>query len=220
MNYTFGAQCQVPNLNKIMLEHIGYKTDGVFVEIGAFDGYMWSNTYGLGAIGWKGLLFEPQKEMYHKCVAHHKDNDNIKVVRMALSDWQGSTDLFLGGSISTISEYTKKIYLDISWAKGTGLAKNLTENVQVSTLAHELAARSWPAEYDLLVVDVEGSELAVLAGSEQLACRPKLAIVETHAKNKDARLSSKAKPIDTFFDDLGYIKVQEDTINTIYVTSQ
>ena len=47
-------KCQIPNLADIYLENFGYKRDGYFVEVGAYDGVSWSNTFGLAAIGWGG----------------------------------------------------------------------------------------------------------------------------------------------------------------------
>lgn len=216
MKYKVVPSCQIPNLPDILLTYLGYKTDGVFVEVGAFDCYTWSNTYELAMIGWKGLLFEPQTDEYNECLSRFSKNKNVEVAKMALSNWHGQTDLYLGGSLSTIDQKQRSIYLETDWAQSTGLRRNLSIKTQVSTLASELEARSWPASYDLLVVDVEGSELKVLEGSNQLACRPKLAIVETHAELDSEPLRAKAAGIDTFFFGLGYDKVQEDTINTIY----
>lgn len=216
-NYTFGKNCQIPNLNEILLKHIGYKTDGVFVEGGAFDCYMWSNTYGLAKIGWKGLYFEPQLAEYLKCVNRHKSNSNIEVVRKALSDWRGDTDLFLGGSLSTISERARAAYLETEWGKSTGLASGKREQVAVSTLSRELAARSWPSQYDVFVLDVEGSEPRALRGYNINRWRPRLAIIETHDMYESASLSKKSVWIDVYFEMHGYEKIQSDTINSIYV---
>jgi FkbM family methyltransferase len=215
--YTFGAGCQIENLDALLGEHIGYKQDGAFIEVGAFDCYKWSNTYGLAMLGWKGLYFEPQLDMVYKCRERFSGLSNIEIVHAALSNWQGNTDLFLGGSLSTISEQARDTYLRIDWSKATGLASGKVERVRVSTLDAELAARSWPAGYDLLVIDVEGSELEVLQGYDIRAHMPTMAIVETHAEVEDGTLSYKAKFIDEYFEEFGYIRIQQDDINSIYV---
>ena len=44
MNYKQTHDCQIRNLKTILLEHIGYKNNGYFLEIGAFDGQTVSNT--------------------------------------------------------------------------------------------------------------------------------------------------------------------------------
>lgn len=50
--YSIVPECQIPTLPEILEEHIGFRTDGRFVEVGAFDGFKWSNTYMLAEIGW------------------------------------------------------------------------------------------------------------------------------------------------------------------------
>jgi FkbM family methyltransferase len=203
-----------------MLEHIGFKDDGVFVEVGAFDCKQWSNTYGLGKLGWKGLLFEPQEHYYNKCVELYKDEPNVEIVRSALSDWQGVTAIHIGGSVSTIDEETRDIYLDTDWAKSTGLSEGKKEMVPVSVLSLELDKRNWPPQYDLLVIDVEGSEIPVLNGTDLRKNRPKMAIIETHEKINDARLSIKAPLIDAIMGANAYDKIYADEINSIYVEKE
>lgn len=215
--YKVGRYCQIRNLNDMLVEHIGYKEYGVFVEVGAFDCYQWSNTYGLAMMGWRGLYFEPQLDEYNKCNELHGNRKEIEVVRMALSDWVGETDLYLGGSISTISKEQKDIYLGMGWSSVTGLGNDKTERVKVSTLAHELNIRNWPSEYDLLVVDVEGSEAAVLSKGGLAICSPKMIIVETHEESKSKELNEKAAVISAQLSAHKYDKVHSDTINSIYV---
>ena len=214
--YKVGKNCQIPNLGNLYLEYFGYKTNGIFVEVGAFDCYMWSNTIGLAKAGWKGLYFEPQLEASNKCKKLHRTSSNIEVVRMALSDWLGTTDLYLGGSLSTIEKETKDIYMSLPGFQSTGLGKGQTERVPVSTLARELASRSWPREYDLLVIDVEGSEEKVLRGNNFNRYKPQMVIIETHDQYEDERLNRKALYIDTFLDLYGYTNIYADDINSIY----
>lgn len=216
--YKVGRYCQIKNLSDILIEHIGYKEDGTFVEVGAFDCYQWSNTYGLAMMGWRGLYFEPQIDEYNKCNELHGNRDKVEVVRLALSDWSGETDLYLGGSISTISREQKDIYLSLhGWSSVTGLADGKTERVSVSTLSKELDAREWPKAYDLLVVDVEGSEVSVIKEGGLEKHRPHMIIIETHEESKEEKLSGKATTIYEMLSDAGYSKMQSDTINSIYV---
>lgn len=217
-NYTFGRNCQIDTdlLNDIYQHHFGYKQDGVFVEAGAFDCYSWSNTYGLAKLGWKGLYFEPQSRAVQLCKDRLGKYPNIEIVHAALSNWQGYTNLYLGGSLSTISEEAKRAYLNEDWSRSTGLASEQVERVPVSTLAFELAARSWPQAYDLLVIDVEGSEVEVLQGYDIESSYPKVAIVETHAQYESDILAYKAEFINAYFEDFGYEMIYEDYINSIY----
>jgi hypothetical protein len=46
MNYTVVPTCQIDHeyLNELYLKIFGYRSDGYFVEIGAYDGKTFSNT--------------------------------------------------------------------------------------------------------------------------------------------------------------------------------
>src|SRR4051812_20332711 len=48
---------------------LGQQVDGFFVEAGAFDGFIFSVTYALEAMGWNGLLVEPHPQAYASCAA-------------------------------------------------------------------------------------------------------------------------------------------------------
>lgn len=55
--YPMAATCQIPFFNSLSDLYtfvFGYRTDGLFVEVGAYDGESFSNTSGLADIGWKG----------------------------------------------------------------------------------------------------------------------------------------------------------------------
>ncbi len=41
---------------------------GTFCEVGAYDGILSSNTLHFEQYGWRGLLFEPDPEMFYMCV--------------------------------------------------------------------------------------------------------------------------------------------------------
>jgi hypothetical protein len=63
----------VPYIINIVYEDIfGFKTNGVFVEIGAFDGETASFTCFLADIGWTGHYVEPIKRYLINCLNRHK----------------------------------------------------------------------------------------------------------------------------------------------------
>ena len=51
----------------LLAELFGYKTDGFFIEIGAYDGLYLSNSYFFEQLGWRGLLVEPLPEKAAAC---------------------------------------------------------------------------------------------------------------------------------------------------------
>ena len=68
------------NLNKIYYDIFGKKTDGFFVEVGAFDGLSWSNTNCLVKNNWSGIYIEPVKRYYEKLKQNLSQYKNLKFI--------------------------------------------------------------------------------------------------------------------------------------------
>lgn len=215
LRYLDAPSCQIENLGDLYAEHIGYKTDGAFVEIGAHDGLAWSNTYGLALAGWRGLCVEANPHYATLCQATYAANPRVETVCTAVGRAAGMAELFLSGSTSTIIPEMVDIYN--GYPELNGGSRDHSISVPVVTLDALLTERAWPARYDVLVVDVEGAELDVLHGYDLPRWRPTLAIVETHALLDYAPLASRALPINAYFDRRGYRLAQADTVNSVYV---
>jgi len=201
-------------------EHIGYMEDGFFVEVGAFDGINWSPCRTLALAGWDGIFFEPQSIMYLKLLGNYKTVAGITCVKKAISDHVGLENLYLGGSISTIKKDAKELYLDIPGFRSTGLASDKREEVQVATLDIELERLGAPPGFEVLIIDVEGSEMDVLNGFTIREWLPELVVIEAYEKFRDKRLSTKAVGINEYMDRAGYTKIYSDRINNVYVREQ
>ncbi len=220
MRYKKGYKCQIPGLEDMYMDIFGYKTNGWFIEVGGFDCYTWSNTWPLAIAGWRGIYYEPQPSLVAKCNERYKDMPNVTVCQAALSDAPGREALYLGGSLSTLSEQVKDIYLRLPWARITGHGDGKTMMVDVSTLDVELEKYSVPIGFDVLVIDVEGNEVSTLRGLSIHKWLPKMCIVETHDMLKDSELSLKSPIIDAYFDVANYEKTYTDTINSIYIIKE
>lgn len=208
------AQC--PPLADIYLESFGEKTDGVFVEVGAFNGINWSATFALARLGWGGLLFEPQKDYYNQCRSLYADNERVAVENCAILDYNGKTELYLGGSLSTTSKERVDVYQDVWWAKSSRLSHDRFVEVPAYTLDHMLNKHNIPEGFEMLVIDVEGAEEKVLQGFGIDKWRPQIMMIETHEELDDERLSSTAKSVGEIVFAHGYEKVYSNYINTVY----
>ena len=171
-----------------LIEAIAPKPSGYFVELGANDGVRQSNTYKLQRnYGWTGLLIEPSPRRFVECVANRafgnrpevrcaacvpfdfhdrfveiEDSDLMSVAKgLAVSDQQAVEHADLG----------LRFLADSSLRHSYGaLAKTLT------SLLDEVKA---PLAFDLLSLDVEGNELAVLQGVDLQRYKPRWILVET-----------------------------------------
>lgn len=87
MYIVLAASCQIPffhNLRDVYSFVFGWKRDGVFVEIGAFDGETISNTCCLADIGWEGHYIEPVPQYAAQCKARHARNPKVSVHQYAV----------------------------------------------------------------------------------------------------------------------------------------
>lgn len=162
---------------------LGGQLDGFFIEAGAFDGYHYSVTYCLEAVGWRGLLVEALPDAAEQC---RQRRQGSRVVHSALSRRgapPSSTFHVLedryGGMLSYLTA-TDQHVAATSWAKRS------TITVPVTTLDQLLCDHT--AAIDLAVLDVEGAELDVLDGFDLSRFKPRVLIIEDNSQGRDPAL--------------------------------
>jgi len=210
MQYTFHPTCQLDPvvLDRIFQETFGCKTDGVFVECGAYDGKSYSNTWGLARCGWRGLYIEPDPDNCALCSKEHGDGyPRIGLAMCAVGD-HNATDvpLFQAGWGSALS---KNAYMEVS--------KEITTTLR--TLDYLLPRWQIEPGFDLLVIDVEFHESDVLKGFTLEEWKPKLVIIELHEENRFGWTTELSKPHAEFANKYfaeKYDKLYFDHINTIF----
>jgi len=217
-NYKFPSSCQIPisDLNNIYLQHFGYKTNGSFVEVGAYDGESYSNTSGLADIGWNGLYIEPVNGSYIQCSNRHRKNPNTQVINRAIGPEDNQTSTInISGPLSTISEKSMANFKRMKWGSwGT------TQEVISMTLNTTLEEHLISTEFDLLVVDVEGYEHQVLGNWDINKWSPKMAIIELHDTNTNYTSLNEQGELSSLrnkFLNNGYTCVWQNLSNSIFV---
>lgn len=215
--YPQSNSCQIADLWFIYSRFLGERTSGTFVEIGAFDGTSYSNTWGLAERGWRGLMVEPVPEFAERCRHAHAGHPHVTVVQSAIGP-AGITELQLqlAGELSTANSDVHETYATLSWS--SPLVSNREISVPSQTLDSILISHEVPAGFDLLSVDVEGFEEAVFSAFDLDRWSPRLLIVEladthpdlTATANSDARVAKRIA-------DSGYRVVFKDRVNTIFV---
>lgn len=215
------CQCQIAgNLPGIYASKFpdgqgGVRSSGTFVEVGAFDGYTWSNTWPLTEIGWKGIYFEPVDEFYNLCKNRYQNNPKIVVQQTAVAAYNGTIKLYLGGSMSTTYHQILQVWKFIPWVKAL-VNFNRPIDVPVKTLNTLLEENRIEKEFDLLVIDVEGGETEVLAGFDIDIWKPKMVICELDIYGQAVLISDNVKSILGYMDKHGYDILHQDAINTVF----
>lgn len=215
MSYTQSPSCQIPGLHQLYDYYFG-NIEGYFVDLGAYNGVEWSNTYGLAQSGWSGLLIEPNPKEYQSCQWLYSNNPKVQVCNCAIGNYTGKGYLYLGGASSTIRQETIEEYSQVDWLKIVGLTPDKCIECDVFTLDELLKRYDCPYRFEVLSIDIEGSERDVLQVFSINKWQPRMVIIETHEKSKDKILSSKSVWINHYFDNHGYVKIYSDHINSIY----
>ncbi len=160
------------------LPHAG----GFFVEAGANDGFLQSNTYWLERFRrWNGVLVEP---VPHLAAQARRRRPGATVVNCALVPPQTegtSVRLRYGGLMSVVAGSKGGGAEEEAFARAgdmNGLDDYAELDVPGRTLTSVLAAAGAPEEIDLLTLDVEGYEAEALKGLDLERYRPRLMLVE------------------------------------------
>jgi FkbM family methyltransferase len=213
--------CQIPRLDEIYHQVFGTRAYGTFVEVGAHDGESFSNTCFLADLGWHGLYIEPVPTFATLCALRHARN-NVKVIPCAVGAAHQQIDLHIGGTLTTTSARQVEVYGKIPWARGNHRGQVIeVPQLRLDSLLERMAAI--PRDFDLLVIDTEGTEDEVLAGLSP-AWRPRMMIVEIEDEHPDLSkfedIRQRAAALRQTIAARGYREIYRDPINTVYVRSE
>jgi FkbM family methyltransferase len=170
-----------------------------FIDIGANDGVLFSNTYKFAKRGAKGICVEPSKSSFQKLKLNHLFHPKVKCIQSAISNVNGSIYINECGYESTLSH--------VSDVKTTN-----SYRVNCQTLSKILCKFSEFLEVDFMSVDVEGHEKEIFEGLTEDSFRTKIIIIESD-KTEISKLIAKNslkhyKPIYT--NGINHILVNKD----------
>jgi FkbM family methyltransferase len=184
----------------------GGKRNGFFVEVGAYDGIVLSNTYYFETLGWRGVLVEPDPEKANKCRANRPQSQVFECAAVASpTATEVSFYSVQGGQVYSTINMTDAHRRRLS---EYGLAFKETR-VPARTLDSILDAAGSRA-IDLVTIDVEEGELEVLRGFDIKRWRPRVVMVETNSRFRTAAIRR-------YFVDNGYVFRRSIGINDLYV---
>lgn len=171
-------------LDKRLDPFIG-KRNGFFVEAGANDGIMQSNTlYFEKYFGWRGILIEPVKLFADRC---RLNRPKAIVEECALGTHDSSIPLNITvaglmstseGAFSEVVGYSHDDHLERAGAfKAPSGSRPTQVACKVRSLSSVLDSHGAP-DIDLLSLDVEGFELQALAGLDFKKHQPQYILLE------------------------------------------
>lgn len=159
------------------------KSQGLYIDVGAFDGRYLSNTYSFYKAGWKGICVDANPEYFEFCTKYRQNDILINAV---CSGTENTKVDFLcdptGLYSSKISSPEKLDEIKARLEKNNIPNKNITSKAIPSiTLDTILTKNLAPeAKIDFISIDVEGAELEVLKGFNIEKWHPSVIIIEAN----------------------------------------
>ncbi|MBO6556979.1 MAG: FkbM family methyltransferase [Pseudomonadales bacterium] len=135
-----------------VLHELDFKRNGFFVEFGACDGLLGSNTLLLEQkFGWRGILAEPSKQ-FQKALQRNRPDQRLDFRCV----WRNSDEMLEFVEAGPLSGVVESIGLDLR------NKTHPTYSVQSVSLGDLLESHGAPKTIDYLSIDTEGSELEIL----------------------------------------------------------
>jgi FkbM family methyltransferase len=208
--------CQVPILATIYTRVFGDRSNGFFVEVGAFDGETYSNTSCLSDKGWSGIYVEPVPSFAEKTRRRHAHNSGVRVVQSAAGNTDGEIEMHVASVLSTANPKMLDEYQGLAWTKNW-LKGGHKVKVKIARLDDILEANGASAGFELLVIDTEGFEPEVLAGFDIERWKPQMIIIELAEYNPDFDRRAEDEPVSRRIESAGYRVIFKDSVNTIFL---
>lgn len=154
-------------------------TTGRFLEIGAWDGKGFSNTFRLAELGWRGVCVEPSPTVFPGLMKNHAGNDKIILVNAAVSasvprlvEWFDSG----GDAISTTNVAHKD-----KWEKGWNakFSKFFIFTMPMSVLFDQFGF-----DFDFINIDVESTNAEMFRALPWAALKHTKVICVEHDGNQ------------------------------------
>ena len=184
-----------------VLETLGGKRNGYFVDLAASDGVTFSNTWVLEKkYGWSGIAIEPNPYFHRRLVRAR----SCRAEACAIDAEPGSVPfrIDIGGLGGIVADDTKN-RPDAGRAQTEGAE---IVAVPARTLTQVLDEAEAPARIDYLSLDVEGAEERVLRGLDLE--RYRFACMTVEEPNDRVR---------TLLEEAGYRLVREFSLDAFYV---
>jgi len=193
----------------IIDELLGHKPDGFYLDVGANDPNRYSNTKRFYLKGWRGINLEPDHDNFQKFVRQRPRDINLN-----MGAAESSSELefykFMPDGLSTFCKEEVNRYLS------QGYKIQQTFQIHVKTLAEILAEHLPNTQIDFMSVDTEGFDMQVLKGNDWSRFSPTLICIESVIHTIDGKNNQKNDQHDEYLRSLGYKKVADTSLNSIY----
>ena len=192
------------NEQTYILEAFAEKSDGRFLDIGAYDAKLLSNTRALYERGWSGVMVEPSPGPMKQLLAEYGNDPRITLVMAPVTKTCEMVKIYgTDDAISTSSETALKIWKDGGYEF---YGSFLTQSITLDLLVYRFGV-AW----DFVNIDVEGGSADLFLACLRFPLRPKVYCVEhDHRHGELVSIAAKA----------GYREVLRNGENCIFVKGE
>ena len=161
MSYSQGAEEQE------ILRAVGDKI-GSFLDIGAYDPKVFSNTRALFERGWKGVMVEPSPYRMPSLIEEYGNDERITLIQAAVGDGSLLKMWMTPDALSTSNEESHKLWATAGGFKGIALVPTVT------------LAQIWNqfGGFDFVNIDAEGESASIFLEYLRSPARPRCFCVE------------------------------------------
>lgn len=186
-----------------------YKKNGFYVDVGANHPIKFNNTHLFYKKGWSGINIEPNNSRMWIFNLLRKRDINLNV---GIGKETSEIDfyVFKESTLSTFEKSASEEYQKM----GHALKKVI--KIQILPLKEILQKYASQKEIDILSIDTEGFDMEVLESNDWNKFRPRFLIIETLEYRNDGTGKKLNEQFDPYMEKIGYKKVAETYINTLY----
>lgn len=160
--------------DKYILSLMRLDDEPYIVDVGANDGYSWSNSYLFGKMGCRLLLIEPMPDYVAFAREHYPDDPKVAVVQAAVAKERGEASFFVN-----LDKDRDLLAMGSSLKRDWVPSQDVSEiRVRTAPLVDLLEENGCPPEYFLLSVDCEGMDPIVIETAGLDRFRPRIVCIE------------------------------------------
>jgi hypothetical protein len=160
--------------DQFISEYFKDKKNGIYLDIGCFNPFMYSNTCLLYKKGWAGINVDINPTSIDLFNIARPNDFNICTT---VDDEKKSFEVFLDDPFSPLNTLDKKFYKNLS---KSSLTKKKFSSIVSKSIEEIIILSGVKKNIDFINIDVEGSDYKILTQINIYKLNPKLISIETH----------------------------------------
>lgn len=167
--------------DEILFRFFGGQAQGYFVDVGAYDGTTYSNTYLFEKMGWRGICVEPNPAVFDSLKISRPNSVCLNVACIG-EPLCHSVTLYRSQMpiLSTLNPGSREQIAIIHGNVGLTFTEFEELTVPARTL-NDILYEQEPGAIDMVSIDTEWTNADTLAGFSLLYWRPRVVVIEVDA---------------------------------------